>query len=120
VTVARASGRGSGRAEVEATGEGLRGRLGIRALGSVEGFSGAFSKHGKLAKFLKKIWKRGWGLTFDDDDVFFRSIVIVFLVVVEPSALCRAAVSELFPSSGYPIPVAALASVVARAAAFEV
>jgi hypothetical protein len=57
VTVERASGRGSGRgsgrAEVEAIGEGLRGRLGIRALGRVDGFSGAFSKHGKLANFLE-------------------------------------------------------------------
>jgi hypothetical protein len=70
VTVARGSGRGSGRVEVDATGEGLRGRLGIRALGRVDNFSGALSKHGKLGNLLRNL-ERERGLTFDDNDIIF-------------------------------------------------
>ena len=49
----RGRGRGGTRDEVEATGEGLRGRLGIRALGIVDGaLMGALSKD-----FSKKVRK---------------------------------------------------------------
>jgi hypothetical protein len=88
-------------------------------LGRVDGFSGAFSKHGKLANFLG-IRKGDGGLTFDDDDVVFRGILILFLVVVKTSALRRAAMGEFLPSSGDAVPVATFTSVVAGTAAFEV
>lgn len=71
----------------------------------------------ELGSFLRL--ERGrLGLTFGDDDLFFRGILI--LVLIESSPLRKTAVGKLLPSPRHSVPVAALASVVARAAAFEV
>jgi hypothetical protein len=119
-TIFQGSGCSWGWEDVEAMGEGLHCHLEIQTFGSVDGFSGSFSRTRRIRKFLLSLERLGW-LTFDDNDLFFRGIVILILIaIIEPSLFWRATMCKFLVSPRDSVPVTALASIVARTASFGV
>jgi hypothetical protein len=65
--------------------------------------------------------RKGRGLTFEDDDLLFGSIVVLILVaIIDPSPFRGPAMGKLLTDSRDSIPVAAFACIVAGGASFGI